>query len=173
MNSKPSSKPIWPELRRSDLEPEIIEFQQYAASYAGVTVAGPPESEDMRRCFCHGDRLDWRIPRQYHRIDGKIADGAGSPNRRRQAFTARPVDVQQSLIEAEWYRMSVPPRALFRQFVFRWQSPNLDQTGGPDRSDVSSFELDTRLYGVSWRCTASLSPGCSRHDPQQHGEHGR
>ncbi len=90
-----------------------------------------------------------------------------------QAFTARPVDVEQVLAEAGWNRMSVPPMALFRQSVFRWQNPKPDQTGGPDRPDVSSFEPDTHLCAVSSRCTASLSPGCSRHDPQQHGEHGR
>ena len=82
-----------------------------------------------------------------------------------QTFIARPVNIERVLAEAGWNRVSLPPMALFQQFVFRWQSPKPDQTGEPDIPDASSFEPDTRLCAVSSQCTASLSPGCSRHDP--------
>src|SRR5207244_11342448 len=41
-------------------------------------------------------------------------------------------------------RRSMSPMAPFPQSVFRYQRPKLDQTGGPDRPDVSSCQPDTR-----------------------------
>ena len=77
------------------------------------------------------------------------------------------------LAEAGWNRLSILPLALFLRSAFRWQSPKADQTDGGDRSDVASFEQGSYHSAGSSRCSASLSPGCSRHDPQQPGEHGR
>ena len=74
---------------------------------------------------------------------------------------------------AGWTRISLTPVAVPRRSVFRWQSPRPDRTGGPDRPDVSSCGPDIRLCAVSSRCTAPPSPGCFRHDPSQHDEHGR
>ena len=68
-------------------------------------------------------------------------------------------------------RGDIPPRS--DNPCFGGKTPNrIKPVDLIDRTS-SSYQPDIRLCAVSSRCSASLSPGCPRHDPQQHGEHGR